>query len=260
MSVPAKRKAAPARRPPIVHGSRWEALERALDDVPGDDLLDSLQRVAECLPTAVSVETVGIHLRDSDENEFHLLAVEGVPTRDVRRLATESFDMGKLRSILALGPYHSTARDLGLRWLAGEWLLNGTRPIGAIVVGSRTSRRPGKAERRRLETVAARLAARLGGIDRRRRRLRSLSLRVARKSVLEAPDDGEGELGKLRPRERTVLGLYADGLGADDIAELFVISPHTVRTHIKHAYRRLGVHSREEAAELVRREGLLKLL
>jgi DNA-binding CsgD family transcriptional regulator len=41
---------------------------------------------------------------------------------------------------------------------------------------------------------------------------------------------------------------------------LLVISPHTVRTHLKLAYRRLGVHSREEATELVRRDQLLTLL
>ncbi len=228
--------------------------------VTGADLVESLQRVAEHLPTALSVETVGIHLRDEDDNDFHLLAVEGVPTRDVRKLAIESLEISKLRSILALGPYHSTARDLGLRWLAGEWLLSGSRPIGAIVVGSRTSRRPGQPERRRLETIAERLAAQLADVDRSRRKLRSLSLSVARKAVLEAPNEREGELAKLRPRERAVLGLYTDGLVADEIAELFVISPHTVRTHIKHAFRRLGVHSREEAAELVRREGLLRLL
>ena len=259
MSVAAKEKGARTRRSPL-HGSRWAALEHAVAAVPGDDLVESLQRVAEQLPTALSVETVGIHLRDEDDNEFHLLAVEGVPTRDVRKLAVEPLEIGKLRSILALGPYHSTARDLGLRWLTGEWLLNGSRPIGAIVVGSRTSRRPGQAERRRLQTVAERLAAGLAEADRSRRRLRSLSLRVARTAVLEAPDEREGELAKLRPRERAVLDLYTDGLAADEIAELFVISPHTVRTHIKHAFRRLGVHSREEATDLVHREGLLRLL
>jgi DNA-binding CsgD family transcriptional regulator len=39
-----------------------------------------------------------------------------------------------------------------------------------------------------------------------------------------------------------------------------VISPHTVRTHIKLAFRRLGIHSRAEAAELVRANQLTALL
>ena len=52
----------------------------------------------------------------------------------------------------------------------------------------------------------------------------------------------------LRPRELTILALYSEGLSATEIADIFVISPHTVRTHVKNAYRRLGIHSREEAA------------
>ena len=31
---------------------------------------------------------------------------------------------------------------------------------------------------------------------------------------------------------------------------MLFISPHTVRTHVKNAFRRLGIHSRTEAAEL----------
>ena len=42
--------------------------------------------------------------------------------------------------------------------------------------------------------------------------------------------------------------------------ELFVISTHTVRTHVKNAYRRLGVHSREEAERLLRAQRVLELV
>ncbi len=64
----------------------------------------------------------------------------------------------------------------------------------------------------------------------------------------------------LRPRERAILELYADGLSTANIADLLVISPHTVRTHVKLALRRLGVHSREEAATMVRGDQLAELL
>ena len=64
----------------------------------------------------------------------------------------------------------------------------------------------------------------------------------------------------LGRRERAILDLYADGLRTAEIAELLVISPHTVRTHVKHAMRKLGVHTREEAAQLVRTNQMLQLL
>jgi DNA-binding CsgD family transcriptional regulator len=48
-----------------------------------------------------------------------------------------------------------------------------------------------------------------------------------------------------------ILRLYREGLGTDQIAELLVLSPHTVRTHVRNARRRLGVNSRREALELL---------
>jgi DNA-binding CsgD family transcriptional regulator len=46
----------------------------------------------------------------------------------------------------------------------------------------------------------------------------------------------------------------------DEIAGTLVISPHTVRTHIKLAFRRLGIHSREEAVALVQENNVTALL
>ena len=54
--------------------------------------------------------------------------------------------------------------------------------------------------------------------------------------------------------------LYSEGLSATEIADVFVISPHTVRTHVKNAYRRLGIHSREEAARVIHAERFLELV
>jgi DNA-binding CsgD family transcriptional regulator len=44
----------------------------------------------------------------------------------------------------------------------------------------------------------------------------------------------------LRPRELSILALYSEGLSTIEIADIFVISPHTVRTHVRNAYRRLA--------------------
>ncbi|TML02992.1 MAG: helix-turn-helix transcriptional regulator, partial [Actinobacteria bacterium] len=55
----------------------------------------------------------------------------------------------------------------------------------------------------------------------------------------------------LRPRELAILRLYGEGLATREIAELLVLSAHTVRTHVRNALRRLGVSSRHEALALL---------
>lgn len=55
----------------------------------------------------------------------------------------------------------------------------------------------------------------------------------------------------ITPREREVLALSLQGRSAREIAADLKISWHTVRTHMKHAYRALGVSSRAEALSLV---------
>jgi len=49
-------------------------------------------------------------------------------------------------------------------------------------------------------------------------------------------------------------------LTTEEVAELLVISRHTVRTHVRNALRTLAVHSREEAATIVRSDQLSQLL
>lgn len=71
-----------------------------------------------------------------------------------------------------------------------------------------------------------------------------------------APMPGDG----LRPvhsplttREWEVLDLICEGLSNDEIAARFVVSPETVRSHVKRLLRKLGVNSRREAAAAARR-------
>jgi DNA-binding CsgD family transcriptional regulator len=215
------------------------ALEEAVETVRGSDLAASLAIVARKIPVAVSVETVAIRLRDSDgEGHFHVAAVEGSSPSDRLALIFDTQNIAQARSIFVLGHRHSYGRALGVRWLHGEWLKAGRDPLGTITVGSRTERHPTKTELALLARTAKRLGERL-----------------------YSPDDAPETVRKaLRPRELVILTLYVDGLSAQEIADLFVISTHTVRTHIKNAYRRLGVHSREEAEELVRLQRVLELV
>jgi len=62
----------------------------------------------------------------------------------------------------------------------------------------------------------------------------------------------------LSRRELQVLQLVAAGCDATVIARQLLLSPHTVRNHLKSAYRKLGVRSRVEAAAYVIRRGLIK--
>lgn len=54
----------------------------------------------------------------------------------------------------------------------------------------------------------------------------------------------------LSPREREVLGLLARGLTGEQIADRLVLSPETVRTHIRNAREKLGASTRVEAVTM----------
>ena len=237
------------------------ALEEAVEALDGNDLASSLALVVRKLPLAISVETAAIRLRDSDgEGKLHVVAVEGSPPSDRLALLFSTQTIAQARSIFVLGHRHTLGRMLGVRWLHGEWLKAAGEPIGAITVGSRTERRPSRSDLTFFVRMAQRLSERLEGADRRKETLEALSREAVRASVFTPDDAPESVRKSLRPRELAILTLYTDGLSAQEIADLFVISTHTVRTHIKNAYRRLGVHSRAEAEQLVRTQRVLELV
>ncbi len=70
------------------------------------------------------------------------------------------------------------------------------------------------------------------------------------------PDLAEGEAVTLTPREQEVLSLAAEGKADKEIAEALVLSPHTVKSHMRNILAKLHVSSRYEAAQLARRRGL----
>lgn len=66
----------------------------------------------------------------------------------------------------------------------------------------------------------------------------------------EAPPSGDRVAGLAEPlseREREVLRLLATEMSGPEIARLLVVSLHTVRTHTKRIYTKLGVNSRRAA-------------
>jgi PAS domain S-box-containing protein len=61
---------------------------------------------------------------------------------------------------------------------------------------------------------------------------------------------------QLTPRQLDVLGLLERGYSTHQIAEELHISRETVRNHIRHLMRALGVHSRLQAVVVAKREHL----
>jgi two-component system response regulator NreC len=70
-------------------------------------------------------------------------------------------------------------------------------------------------------------------------------------------DEASRQVATLTRREREVLYLLAQGADNETIGRTLVISPQTARTHIQNILAKLRVHSRLEAAALVRRSGIL---
>jgi DNA-binding NarL/FixJ family response regulator len=65
-------------------------------------------------------------------------------------------------------------------------------------------------------------------------------------------DETAARYGKLTAREREVLGLLITGADNETIGRSLLISPQTARTHVQNILAKLRVHSRLEAAALVR--------
>ncbi len=64
---------------------------------------------------------------------------------------------------------------------------------------------------------------------------------------------------RLTEREQEVAALVAEGMTNEGIAERLVISLATVKTHLVHTFKKLGISRRSELAEAVwrrRREAL----
>lgn len=57
----------------------------------------------------------------------------------------------------------------------------------------------------------------------------------------------------LSEREREILGLLAEGLSGSEIAAQLVLSPETVRTHVRNAMTKLGASTRSQAVALALR-------
>jgi two-component system, NarL family, nitrate/nitrite response regulator NarL len=72
-----------------------------------------------------------------------------------------------------------------------------------------------------------------------------------------AVSKGNGNTPELTPREREVLRLLADGFANEEIGRQLVISPETVRTHVRKAMTKLGAETRTQAVAKALRLSLI---
>lgn len=62
----------------------------------------------------------------------------------------------------------------------------------------------------------------------------------------------------LTDRERDVIVLAAQGLANKAIAKRLFVSEATVKTHLQHAYAKLGVDNRTAAVAAARQQGIIR--
>ncbi|HKO37725.1 MAG TPA: response regulator transcription factor [Solirubrobacterales bacterium] len=67
------------------------------------------------------------------------------------------------------------------------------------------------------------------------------------RSFVSKKDDGSAPRRTISHRESEILGMLAKGLTGEEIARRLVLSPETVRTHIRNAMEKLNARTRIEA-------------
>ena len=77
------------------------------------------------------------------------------------------------------------------------------------------------------------------------------ALDLARSLGAVEPRAADDALARLSARERQVAALVADGLTDLNVASRLAGSEETVGTHLRRAYRKLGIHSRAELVALL---------
>jgi DNA-binding CsgD family transcriptional regulator len=224
-------------------------LQQTIAAVPGLNLVSSLQQVADALVAALPADVATLRLLDTD-SKLHLVAASGLRPAETRRLALDPITTRRLETMLGAGR-HLLLGSLGLNWAEVRWLEARDERFGILTIAARSKRRPPEDDFTLLDTTAAQLGNALEKIERSPNVLRSRSLEAAR-AIADLSEAAQTRSTNLRPSELAILRLYDEGLRTAEIAELLVLSPHTVRTHVRNARRHLGVSSRAEALDLLK--------
>ena len=87
----------------------------------------------------------------------------------------------------------------------------------------------------------------------RQRKTESDLLRKAEQVRFESGCERVGELYGLTQRERETFRMLALGVSAKQIAKRLVLSENTVKTHVRHIYQKLDIHSKSELEGVLRK-------
>ncbi|MER7680173.1 AAA family ATPase [Streptomyces sp. NPDC096934] len=237
----------------------WVSLARArLADAEGRDA-DAAAALAEGFPSQEPARLLAVPpshwpgvvrmaLRDEDPSLARAVSValQGLTAQDESRRivgAVRAHVDGLLRRdpaalASAVTAYRSTGRPPALAAACED--------LGELLAASadRSPAIPYFEEAARLATASG--AAR--DQERIRRRLRRLGVRTA-PATRHHPSGPQG-LGGLTESERKLIPLVVEGLTNRAIADQLYVSVHTVNTHMKHIFTKLGINSRVELTRL----------
>ena len=88
---------------------------------------------------------------------------------------------------------------------------------------------------------------------------RSVILAIAQRvAASRAQGDRKPHIVPLTDRELEILQAFANGQSQVEIGERLAVKPNTVRTHVDHILRKLGVHSKLEAVAFALRHNLIE--
>ena len=226
---------------------------RALCSLGGEERLRVLPRLPIDVTDEVELVRVAVAV---DDGELVDTTVRSTRARAARNPGVRSI-AGTSAHVAGLAGHDCDALGEAI-----EHLEQGPRPLplasaledlGRLLVG-RGDREAG-AERlgRALEIYA--LAGAAWDAGRVRRHLRSLGVR--RRLLLAAPC--RTGWGGLTDSELAVVRLVVQGLTNREVAERLFLSPHTVSTHLRHAFEKLQLNSRVELARVAAREDVAAL-
>jgi DNA-binding CsgD family transcriptional regulator len=225
---------------PPTNGMLWLASREAIDAGAAGDAVSFARRMA--LPTShAQAALAAIEAAASgDESRWHdaltvamaqglrLIAVDALEGLATTAAGTESW----VEALRLLGAAERLRDETGYRWRFGfeQVAVDGAREAATMALGE--SAATAEAEGRALDWREAAAYARRARGERGR------------------PQHG---WASLTPTETQVVVLVAEGLTNPEIAERLLMGRATVKTHLAHVFRKLGVHTRAElAAEVVR--------
>jgi DNA-binding CsgD family transcriptional regulator len=205
------------------------------------------------------LEVLGRELRVAARGDGRLITVVGSPGIGKTRLIAEAARLAAERGALALratGAQHEQGLPYGVARQLFEPVLRDRRLAGDLLKGQAASAAP--LFEAAPESHAGDGERTLGIVH----GLFWVTINLGeRRPLLLAVDDAQWAdtpslrfltyLGTLTSAERRVARLAADGLKNREIAEELYATPRTVEDHLSSSYRKLGIRSRAELANVL---------